>query len=453
MKVRLNHIQQVFLAFLFLACFMFVRKYLILVYPFIVFGIIRVFRLRLNRKGLILIFMILGISLLSSLINGLWLVNNVLSLYIFLPSLVLIMAKRERNTFANEALRSQFWKISSIILLFVNFSALCTFVYTHYSHRFVAPITSDLLDDAFYGLYGKYGLGGHILSVLNIIYAVRFFFVRRFKLALTFLICSILGFYGLGLLLAILSLLVSLRKRILSRGSLKVVFAAVTLMALSVGVIRTINRHNYDYIKNTLMSFVDNASFDYHEEMKKANNFQTTSVPRKITFYKGVGLRIMETPSILLLGTSPGTYNSRTAFLLNGDISRTKMLRDNVKKRPPYHQIDVFPLFNTITTRVPWMGGTRNQPFSSVISIFMEYGFLLGTLIMLVFYRFGSRVIKEYKETLDYYPLQFILIYTFFLSFFVYYFDLIEYSLPILILLKIYEIVPPKPILNKVRQS
>ncbi|WP_157449750.1 hypothetical protein [Croceitalea dokdonensis] len=188
------------------------------------------------------------------------------------------------------------------------------------------------------------------------------------------------------------------------------------------------------------MSFVNNMDFDYQEEMEKANNFKTTRVPRKITFYKGVLLRIKETPSILVLGTSPGTYNSRAAFLLNGDLSRTKILKDNVKKRPPYHQTDVFPLFNTITTRVPWMGGTRNQPFSSVIAIFMEYGFILGILTMYILYRASMNIIDKHKNSDDYYPLQFILIYTFLLSFFVYYFELVEYALPIVLLLKMYQI-------------
>jgi hypothetical protein len=189
------------------------------------------------------------------------------------------------------------------------------------------------------------------------------------------------------------------------------------------------------------MSFVENTKFDYEEEMDKARNFKTTKVPRKITFLQGVYNRVLKTPSIILLGTSPGTYNSRAAFLLNGDISRTKILKDNVKKRPPYHQEDVFPLFNTTTTLVPWMGGTRNQPFSSIISLFMEYGFILGLLFMYIVYNFGKKIIRLNKETLDYYPLQFIFVYTFFLSFFVYYFDLIEYVLPILLLCKVYELV------------
>lgn len=441
MRVKKTHIHSLLFAILFIASFTFVRKYLILFYPFLIALIIQIFGLKFSKNSIITLSLVTVAILISIVFNGFWLVNNMLGLYIFMPSLVFIMATKGSGEFYDQQLKEKFWSISSGALLLVNFTATCTFVYVHLSHKYISPITSDLLDDAFYGLYGKYGLGGHILSVFNIIYATRYFFVKKYKLAIVFLISSILGFYGLGLLLAILSLFFTLRKRFFRRGSIKVVFITMFLLMLSVIVIRTVNRHNYDYIKNTLMSFVDNTEFDYYEEMDKARSFETTRVPRKITFYNGVYNRILKTPSIILWGTSPGTYNSRAAFLLNGDISRTKILKDNVKKRPPYHQEDVFPLFNTTTTLVPWMGGTRNQPFSSVISIFMEYGFILGILFMFIIYKFWKKVVTLNKETLDYYPLQFIFIYTFFLSFFVYYFDLIEYVLPILLLFKVYELV------------
>ena len=439
MIVKKHNLAKVLLWVLFFLCFSFLRKYLILVYPFIVLALMFFFNLKLNRSAIYIVLISALIIAISIIYNGFWVLNNTLSLFILMPSLVLILAKQDLESLQNFEFKSQFWLRSSQILMFVNITALCTFFYTHLSHRYISAVPMDVLDDAFYGFFGKEGLGAHLLSVLNTIFSVRYLLIKKYKIGVLFAFFSILGFYGLGLIMAIISLGITFRKKIISRSSLKFVFSAIFLLIFTVLVIRTVNVDNYNYIKGTLQSFVDITDFDYDREIELANKFETTQIPRKITFTVGVFRRIKENPEILLWGTSPGTYNSRTAFLLNGDLSKTKVLRENVKKRPPYHQKDIYPLFNSITTRVPWMGGTRNQPFSSLIALMIEYGFLLFLLYGFLIYKLYRRIVKANRNNLEYYPIQFIFIYTILSSFFVYYFELIEFILPIILMFKFYE--------------
>jgi len=356
------------------------------------------------------------------------------------PTLLLILGKPSKSLVLNISLKELFWKYSLKILIIVNLSALITFSIVHFQDSFISPVAMDLLDDSFYGLYGKSGLGGHVLSIINIIYAIRYFFIGNRQIGILFLVFSILGFYGLGLVLTIISLTIIFRKYLLAKINFKYLLMAITLLVSGVFLIKSVNPKNYEYIKNSVFSFVVVKDFDYKVEMHKANNLQTTSIPRKLTFIIGTFNRIKEDPYILFFGTSPGTYNSRVAFLLNGDLSKTKLLKDNIRKRPPFHQSDVYPLFNTKTTLVPWMGGTRNQPFSSIISVFIEYGVILGFLIFYTFYLFGFQIIRLNKNSKDQIALKFIFILSIFLFFFVYYLEVIEYVLPVLLLFKVYQV-------------
>jgi hypothetical protein len=50
-----------------------------------------------------------------------------------------------------------------------------------------------------------------------------------------------------------------------------------------------------------------------------------------------------------------------------------------------------------LITVVPWNDGTRNQPFSSIIAIFLEYGFFIGCGFFLLFIQKIKAIKKQTK--------------------------------------------------------
>jgi hypothetical protein len=132
--------------------------------------------------------------------------------------------------------------------------------------------------------------------------------------------------------------------------------------------------------------------------MFKAKKVLWSKSPRKVVFFNGVGKRLLSNPEIILIGTSPGTYNSMTAFMLNGDYTRIGLIRDNVKNIPKYHKEDVLPLWNEKIYGKTWMDGTRNQPFSSFVSVLMEYGMIIGILYFLWMWKKIRYLVKSIQQ-------------------------------------------------------
>lgn len=398
--------------------------------------------LRLSVKSILTLLCVFVLSIFSYVVNGLWTMNLILSLYLIFPSLTLILSRPSNKRPEGYNSIKLFWNISSFFLIVVDISAFGTFLWLRFVNFFIRPLGSDVLDDSFHGIYGSGGLGGHILSIFNIIFAVRFFAVKEYKKATFFLVSSILGFYGLGLVLTIIALVWVFRKFIFNIRLAKYMLLMGFLVYAAAMVIKIVNPHNYNYVQNTLNSFLIK-DFDYEKEMENARNYETSSTPRKITFFAGVYHRLIEDPQILLYGTSPGTYNSRVAFLLNGDLSKTAFLKDNVQIRPTYHEKDIYYLFNSISTRVSWMGGTRHQPFSSIVSVLVEYGLLVFIVIFLAFLKMGRNAISNCTDEKEKVALKFTLTLTFLLFSMVYYLEVIEFMLPILLLFKVYEMNKP----------
>jgi hypothetical protein len=428
---------------IFLLSFTFFRKILILVYPILSVLVFWVMDLRLSFKSILALLTVFALSIFSWVLNGLWTLNWILSLYLVIPSLFLILSRPSYKQQQGANSLRLFWNISSFFLIVVNISAFGTFLWVRFVNVFIRSLASDVLDDSFHGLYGSGGLGGHNLSIINIIYAVRFFTVKEYKKATFFLVSSILGFYGLGLILSIIALVWVFRKFILNIRLAKYLLLIGFLVYGAAMVIKIVNPQNYNYIQKSINSFLIK-DFDYSREMQNARNYETSSTPRKITFFAGVYHRLTEDPQILLYGTTPGTYNSRAAFLLNGDLSKTAFLKENVQIRPPYHEKDIYYLFNSISTRIPWMGGTRHQPFSSIVSVLMEYGLLVFIIIFVAFLKMGRNAISNCTDDHEKVALKFTLTLSFLLFFFVYYLEVIEFMLPILIMFKVYEMNKPQ---------
>ena len=101
MIVKKHNLAKVLLWVLFFLCFSFLRKYLILVYPFIVLALMFFFNLKLNRSAIYIVLFSALIVAISIIYNGFWVLNNTLSLFILMPSLVLILAKQDLESLQN----------------------------------------------------------------------------------------------------------------------------------------------------------------------------------------------------------------------------------------------------------------------------------------------------------------------------------------------------------------
>lgn len=359
-----------------LFCLTFLRPLLILCYPFILWWLIEVYNFKLSKSYLLFFIVLLLLSFISMISEGFFLFNYLMGTYLVLtPIVILSLNVRPRKKKYSDNLFNLFIRVFTVILAIVNVSAVFYALYALWS--------TEYPDDVFTGLYGRSGFGSHTLSIINLSVSVYYLFEKKYKKFILFIGCGVLGFYGLGLLIFLLAIVVFYSPLIIK--NIGIVFKGLIILALVFFITYIINPGNVDYIKvNVRDSMSVFESYDYEVEMDKINNYQRTFTPRYYTFLQGTGRLIMSDAKVFLLGTSPGTYNSRTAFYLNGDFIQNQFIKDNFSENTYYHEEYVKPILNRKLISVPWNDGTRNQPFSSLISIFLEYGVLLGLLIVLI---------------------------------------------------------------------
>jgi hypothetical protein len=111
-------------------------------------------------------------------------------------------------------------------------------------------------------------------------------------------------------------------------------------------------------------------------------------IPRKLIVYKNYFNLYASDPILFLIGSGPGTFNSRTSFLLNGEYSKIKWVEKITagSSRPHYASLGAYPLWNPKNMTSNLTNGTRNQPFSSIVSILAEYGFVFFLLLGVFLY-------------------------------------------------------------------
>lgn len=416
-----------------LLCLTFLRPLLLIAFPLFVVFFYFQFKLKLSIKDISLICAIVVLGLLSSLLEGNFLLNYTLSLYFLLPILFLVMgtpkitvALRYKNLFY------QFFKVFWLTLVLVNISAIL--------YASIAVWSSEYPEDVFTGLYGSGGFGSHSLSVINLMMSAYFLFQKKYIHFTFFVICGITGFFGLGLLIYILALLLVMLPLII-RSIIKFFKVIVAILALLI-VMFTFKLGNYDYLKVNLQYAAEIFNdYSYSKELEKMRNDERTFVPRYLTFMHGSYNLLFSNTKVFLLGTSPGTYNSRIAFYLNGDFIGNTFIRKHFKFRTSYHNKYVYPMMNrAYLANTNWNDGTRNQPFSSIASILLEYGFVLGCLIIFVIFRRFRSISKQLKDKRLKNFIAFLLYFSFLLCFLQYYLEVFEIILPVLLIIKLLEI-------------
>ena len=362
--------------------FTFLRAFLILTVPVFMFSLMYVYRLKLT-KNIFLLFVLLFVSLIINLIfNELYIVNNIFSILLLYLSVIVLLLKPKRQYVSIE----MWMNISSKVLILVNLTGFINFAYVYLTGN-------GLIDDGFNGLYGRSGLSMHTFSLVNFIYCIYYFTKAKYKRAVFFFFSGFMCFYGLGLLLFIGSIAIVFLVNLKAKYIRYIVITP--LFAWFIIVISTkINPHVFSYMNNNIQR-VKRTITDkrpYPNELRDVNDFKTVKTPRKIMAFEG-GIRVMSNPLIFLFGTSPGTYNSRASFLLNGEYTRNKLFK-KINNRPFYANRDIYPLWNKNIT-YQYNDGTRNEPFSSILALSVEYGVLQILLISFLFWNSYRRLKTE----------------------------------------------------------
>jgi len=330
--------------------------------------------------------MLLLISLIINLLfNEVHLINNIFSILLLYLSVIVLLLKPKKQYVTLETWMS----ISSKLLILVNLTGFINFAYVY--------ITGNgLLDDAFNGLYGRSGLSMHTFCLINFIYCIYYFTKANYKKGVFFLISGFMCFYGLGLLLFFgaiaIVFLVNLKKKY---------FKYIIILPLSIWLIvltaTKINPAAFSYMNNNIkrVQLTISNKRPYDNELRDVKKFKTVKTPRKIMAFEG-GIRVLSNPIYFLFGTSPGTYNSRVSFLLNGEYTRNKLFK-KIKNRPFYANRDIYPLWNKNIT-YQYNDGTRNEPFSSLLALIVEYGVLHTLIICFLFWISYKRLLVQNND-------------------------------------------------------
>jgi hypothetical protein len=356
----------------------FFRPLLIATLPVVILIFLFLSKSRLT-KSIIILLMAIGLAtIFSALFSGeLNIANYVLSFYFFIPIILLFLT---RPYIEDDNYLQFFFKTITVILIANNLLA------------FVQLIKADFNDDAFIGFYGTHGLGVHTLCLVNFIVSAYYYFnfqnsKKWSKLFLSgfFLISALMSFFGLGLLVFLATIVLF---RFSIRNLIKSVLVSVTVICIT----------------GFLLYFLKPATFNYnYENVRRASLFfkpylteqEERLIPRKFLLYRNYVKVVADNPAILIVGTGPGTFNSRTSFLLNGDYSEVGFFTSILGVHKPYYANEqVYILWNSDLVRFGMFNdGTRNEPFSAVIALLAEYG-------LLVFFLFFSMCYLKYKAIL-----------------------------------------------------
>lgn len=369
-----------------LLSYTFLRKWLILLFPFIILAAILIFDIRVTRNVVFISLLVMLAFIGSQLLYGFHLLNALVSFALIGPALVFFLSSApRRKEFKGKKYFEDFMRISSRVLLFVDFTALFLFLFYVINGR-------SFLDDSFIGIYGLSGLIMHTLCIMNFIYMAYFYFQRELKIAAFFLLSGLLCFFGTATVLLLISIVIYL----IAKGKFIRQFAIVGVLGLIIIVlIGSVNKKILPYYQQNIERFITSiSSLDHDLEIEKANRFVYNETPRKLVFYAGAYKRIIKDPLIVLFGTGPGTYSSRASFLLNGDHSKIGIIKRNIQIRPRFAEQDVFPLWNSKIVGMAWMNGSKNEPWSSIVSFLVEYGVIISLAVFLLIYR---RVLKIRK--------------------------------------------------------
>jgi len=101
-------------------------------------------------------------------------------------------------------------------------------------------------------------------------------------------------------------------------------------------------------------------------------------MPRKLAIFKNYYQAYSHQPVDLLFGSGPGTFNSRSAFMVGSPTYfNVSFIKSAVQ--PYYFATEAYPLWNPSV--ITWYDGFMSQPFSSLLALLGEYGIIVTVFI------------------------------------------------------------------------
>lgn len=267
-----------------------------------------------------------------------------------------------------------------VIQLFLLYSVIGFFQFLYYRHP-----------DAFIGLYGRSGLQSHGLAIWYallgmFVYAEKDLFGYRASITISFvfLISFLLCFYGTGIFVFSLSIFIA--ALVLKKFKLIAIgFLIFTMLIFFVNLVyAVVMQYNID----VLNYFSDSFELVFFEN-------ETSGVPRRLVLINNYIDLTLSDPLFFLTGSGPGTFNSRVSFLLNGDYSSFNFLPVSFHK---YADLYVFPLWAKDLLEQGYQDGSMNQPFSSVISLLAEYGFVAFVFLNVLLFKFFKNLYRFHSS-------------------------------------------------------
>jgi hypothetical protein len=346
----------------------YLRISLLFIYPLLVLAIFVGFRWKLDRDAIILFIFLLAIWLFSFR-NGFNFKYNLVSFYYLIPFLLLLFAVPPKIATERNYLRI-FMDSITVVAVINNLIGIVQYI-----------ITPN--DDSFSGIYGRFTVSQNGLSIVN---AILFFYHitayqhnrRTYSMVLAgfFIVSSVMGFYGAGLLVLIGALVLTYFKVKLSNIIQLILFTAATVLAVYV-VMKLISPSTLEYNLNIIDRFM---------------NATGSNVPRKLVIFQNYFEAYSTHFVDMLFGSGPGTFNSRSAFMVGSpgyfDID---IIKSN--HQPYFFREYAYTLWNPSNTGP--FDGFMNQPFTSLLAILGEYGLIFTILLFYAVTRRFSFFVKE----------------------------------------------------------
>ncbi len=350
----------------------------LMIYPLFVVFVFYLFNWKVSRN----FFYILGFAVLFwlySMRDGVFLKYNLVSLYYFIPFILLLCATPARDEYSRDYLRLLMNALSAFAIINNLFG-----IYQYSQHPY---------DDSFQGIYGTFTVSQNGLSIIN---AVLFFYhitawQHRSKkihlwLAAFFIICAVMGFYGAGMM-AFLCAVVLTTLRIRWKNIVLLIISLILLLLILYVVMRIVSPLTLDYNLNILKMFIDPAA---------------GRTPRKLVIFNNYYIAYTRDAVDMLFGSGPGTFNSRTAFMVGSPTYfNIQFIKSDVQ--PLYFANYAYTLWNPGNTG-PY-DGFMNQPFTSLLALLGEYGLLITLAILFIWVGRYRSVVKSWSNSVKNYGL------------------------------------------------
>ncbi len=347
----------------------FLRVSLLVLSPLIVFFLI--YDLKFNiRTSLINLLFVIAISYIISLFNGGYFKYNLLSFFYVIPFLFLLFTKpQKKDLFPN------LFDFFILVLTFITFiSNIIGFIqYINFPN-----------DDSFAGLYGRFTVTQNGLSIINALlfyYYLKKYFISNnlfhFVLSFIFGLSFIMGFYGGGVMAVIATFFIQSLEMKPSRILQTVILSLLVILVVG-SSIYLVRPQTLRYNLNIINRFSG-----------KTNE----PAPRKLLSYRNYYIAYKENTRDLLFGSGPGTFNSRSAFVIGSPdyFKPAASLKSSVQ--PYYFKNFAYTLWNANNTG-KWKDGFMNQPFSSLLAFLGEYGLIFTSLFFIYYIRQHRTVMK-----------------------------------------------------------